>query len=92
MLKVVQFGYGNSTNNCNGTACDDYQLYILDYDQKYFNCVVIADTHGEYISVLSKTPLNLAGLQRVIDLAEEYGQDFRHLELQTSKCNYQKLL
>jgi hypothetical protein len=49
---------------------------------------VIADTNQNFLSVLSKSSQNSAGLARAIELAEEYGQDSHHLESQVSQCPY----
>jgi lipocalin len=81
---------GNSGTFQVTTSGQTGQLIILDYASDY-SWIVIADTNGGYLSVLSKTSLNLTGLQRALDLAEYYGQDSQHLELQVSQCPYSSI-
>jgi hypothetical protein len=74
------------------TADQTGQLIILDYARDY-SWIVIADTtaNGGFLSVLSEDPLNLTGLQRALELAQKYGQDAQHLEVQSRKCAYRKI-
>ena len=75
-----------------GESGSDGYYYVLDYDYKNYNWIVFAvDLEGDESDVLiliSKTPQNLDGLQRAVDLAEKYGFGSHHLELQTPKCDY----
>lgn len=65
-------------------------LFVLDYAPDY-SWIVIGDSNSNFLSVLSKTPMNQAGLQRALELAEEYELNSHHLELQDTQCPYTKI-
>jgi hypothetical protein len=69
-------------------------VYILDFDPCYEWYVYGFDVEGDEndeVVINSKGPLNLVALQRAIDLAAYYDFESHHLELQTSKCDYNNI-
>jgi hypothetical protein len=82
--------------NCAGqfdviTAGQTGSVFILDFASDY-NWIVIGDTNGDFLSVLSKNRQNLDGLDRGLDLAAQYSLNSQHLDLQVSQCPYSRLL
>lgn len=69
-------------------------LAILDYDTVNYDWIIFGDSEaGGYITLITRTSqVNLIALQRTIELAEEYNRPSHHLQLQTPKCNYAKIL
>lgn len=65
-------------------------LLVLDHDCDY-EWFVAVDTLTGPIAVFTKSPSNLEAINRGVELAVQYGYDSHHLNLQTTKCDYQEI-
>lgn len=69
--------------------------YVLDYGKDCEWVIYAVDITGDenkVIVLITKDPENLYALKRILDLAEKYELGSHHLQLETPKCNYNKIL